>query len=96
MLIISKNSVLAISAVVALLGISPVYAQSVQQQEKEQLGNSPTPDVLPDSSQTGPSQSITKQEKDQMNNSAAPDVLPDSSQTGPSQSITTQEKNQIK
>ncbi|SFV38754.1 hypothetical protein [Hyphomicrobium facile] len=96
MTIISKHSVLAILVAVALLGVSPAYAQSVEQQEKNQMNNSAAPDVLPDSSQTGPSQSIPQQEQNQMNNSAAPDVLPDSSQTGPSQSITTQEKNQMK
>ena len=96
MSIISKHWVLAFLASVALLGVSPVYAQSVEQQEKNQMNNSASPDVLPDSSQTGPSQSIPQQEENQMNNSASPDVLPDSSQTGPSQSIPQEEKNQMK
>jgi len=96
MSIISKHSLFAVSAVAALVGFSPAYAQSTQRLEKEQFGNSASPDVLPDSSQTGPSQSITKQEKDQLNNSASPDVLPDASQTGPSQSIPAEEKSQIK
>ncbi len=95
MAINSKQVLLAASVVAAQLAISPVHAQSVQKLEKEQFGNSASPDVLPDSSQKGPSESITKQEKDQLNNSASPDVDPGASK-GPDQPITTQEQNQIR
>ncbi len=95
MSIISKQLFLAVSVVAAQIAISPVHAQSVQKLEKEQVGNSASPDVLPDASQTGPSQSITKQEKDQLNNSTATDVDPGASK-GPDQPLTTQEQNQIR
>lgn len=93
--LISKQLLLAVSIVVAQIAVAPLHAQSPQTEEKEQLGNSPSPDVLPDSSQQGPSQSIQQQERDQIDNSAAPDVDPGASK-GPDQPITKQEQNQLR
>jgi hypothetical protein len=89
-------AVLAASSVLALFSLSPVYADSVTQQEQDQLNDSSQPDVDPGASK-GPDAPIVKEEGEQLNNSASPDVLPDASgPNAPSQeSIPQQEKQDL-
>ncbi len=68
-------SVLAASSVLAFFAFSPVYAESIPQQEQNQLNNSAQPDVDPGASK-GPDAPIVTQEREQLNNSSQPDVLP--------------------
>ena len=75
----NKNlAVLAASSVLALFSLSPAYAESVPQQEQNELNDSSQPDVDPGASK-GPDAPIVKQEGEQLNNSASPDNLPDAS-----------------
>jgi len=89
-------AVLAASSALALFAFSPVYAESLPQQEQQELDNSAQPDVDPGASK-GPDAPIVTQEREQLNNSAEPDVLPDAS--GPDsksqESLPTEEQQDI-
>jgi hypothetical protein len=89
-------AILAASSVLALISLSPVYAESIPKQEQNQLNDSSQPDVDPGASK-GPDAPIVTQEREQLNNSTAPDVLPDASgPDAPSQeSIPQQEKQDL-
>ena len=91
----NKNlAVLAASSVLALFSLSPAYAESVPQQEQNELNNSSQPDVDPGASK-GPDAPIVKQEGEQLNNSASPDNLPDASgPNAPSKESVPQQENQ--
>jgi hypothetical protein len=89
-------AVLAASGVLALISLSPVYAESIPQQEQNEINDSSKPDVDPGASK-GPDAPITTEEREQLNNSASPDSLPDAS--GPNapsrESIPQQEQQDI-
>jgi hypothetical protein len=96
----STNKTLSIiaaaSGVLALFALTPVYAESIPQEEQQQLNDSTQPDVDPGASK-GPDAPIVTQEKEQLNDSTQPDVLPDAS--GPDsksqESIPEQEQQDI-
>jgi hypothetical protein len=89
-------SVLAASSVLAFFALSPAYAQSIPEEEQQQLDNSAQPDVDPGASK-GPDAPITDEEKMQLGNQPGPDVLPDAS--GPNsksqESIPSEEQKDI-
>ena len=87
-------AVLAASSVLALISLSPVYAEFIPKQEQNQLNDSSQPDVDPGASK-GPDAPIVTQEHEQLNNSTAPDVLPDASgPNAPSQELIPQQEKQ--
>ena len=90
---INKKMLFAASVLATQLAISPVFAQSTPQLEKDQVGNSAAPDVDPGASK-GSDQSIVTQEQDQLGDSTAPDVDPSASK-GADESIVKQEQGQI-
>lgn len=90
---IDKKLFFAASVVAIQLAISPAFAQSTPQLDREQLGDSAAPDVDPGASK-GTDESIVKQEGDQLDNSTAPDVDASASK-GVDESIVKQEQGQI-
>ncbi len=84
---------IAASSLLAVLSLSPVYAEDVPAMEKEQMDGSAKPDVDPGASK-GPDAPIPMQEKEQMDGSAQPDVDPGASK-GADQPIPTQEQEQM-
>jgi hypothetical protein len=66
-------AVLAASSALAIFAFTPVYAESIPQEEKDQLTDSAKPNVDPGASK-GADAPIVKQEREQLNNSAQPDV----------------------
>jgi hypothetical protein len=89
-------SVLAASSVLALLALSPVYAESIPQEEQNQLNDSSQPDVDPGASK-GADAPVVTQEREQLNNSSQPDVpMGADADTKGDPSIVNQEQNDIK
>ena len=88
-------AVLAASAL-AIFAFSPVFAaESIPQEEQNQLNNSDQPDVDPGASK-GPDLPIVTQERQQLNNSAQPDVpMGAGANTNGDPSITKQEQKDL-
>jgi hypothetical protein len=88
-------TVLAASSVLAFFAFSPVNAQSIVDQEKNQLDNSAQPDVDPGASK-GYDAPIVDQERMQLGNSPEPDVpMGKGADTEGDPSIVEQEKQDI-
>jgi hypothetical protein len=87
-------AVLAASSALAIVAITPVYAESIPQEEQQQLDNSAR-SVDPGASR-GPDAPIVTQEREQLNNSAQPDVpMGAGAATGGDPSIVDQEQKDL-
>jgi hypothetical protein len=73
-------SALAASSLLALLALSPAYAESPAAREKQDLSN-PAGAVVDPGASKGPDKPIVVQERMQLNNSAGPNV-PSRSENG--------------
>ena len=88
-------AVLAASSALAIFAFTPVYAESIPQEEKDQLTNSGKPNVDPGASK-GPDAPVVKQESEQLNNSAQPDVpMGSGADTNGDPSIVNQEQKDL-
>ena len=86
-------SVVAASSLLALIILSPAYAESPAAKEQRDLGNPASVDVDPGASK-GPDKPIIVQERMQLNNSAGPNVPSRSEQGG--QSIPKMEQKDLR
>jgi hypothetical protein len=76
-------SAIAATSLLALITLSPAYAESPAAKEQRELGNPSSMDVDPGASK-GPDKPIVVQERMQINNSAGPNVPSRSEKSGES------------
>lgn len=86
---------IAATSVLALFSFAPAYAESIPQEQIDQLSGSDRPDVDASASK-GPDASIVDQEQNQMGNEPAKDLDPAKSASKGGESLPSMEKDGLK